>query len=290
MNDFYSFKNRYFITAELILDRPLHIGKGTSLEPTGTEMPILKTPDGRPYLPGSSVKGVIRSEFERMLRTLDSLRVKMNGNRIWACNIFDEKEKCIPQHKGINPNRKSIEELEEECKEKGRINEEKFTQRIMENCCTACSIFGSTEIASRIYFKDIFILERNIAIKTEIRDGVAIDRDTGTAKKGAKFDYEIAPAGCSFKFEAILDNVETWEVGLIGLVLQSWQAGGIAIGGKKSSGLGWGRLQNIKLEKVDEKGLLAYLIENKKESVDFNSLIKELKNKLKVEEEVNAQS
>lgn len=277
MNDFHSFKNRYFITADIVMERPLHIGRGASIEPTGTDLPIIKTPDGKPYIPGSSIKGVVRSELERILRTLDSQKIKLNGNRIWACDIFDKK--CITQEE--------LKELRDQCKEKnGKVNEEKLTQEILKKSCTACFLFGSTEIASRIYFKDAYLSDKNATLKTEIRDGIAIDRDTGTAKSGAKFDYEMVPAGHSFTLEAILENVEPWEAGLFGFVLKSWERGNIAIGGKKSAGLGWGKLQNIKIKKVEAKGLLDYLsdTENKKETVSLNSLLQELKNKLKMGE------
>ena len=63
MKDFSTFKNRYFIKADFILESPIHVGKGVSLEPTGTDLPVIKTPEGRPYIPGSSIKGVFRSEL-----------------------------------------------------------------------------------------------------------------------------------------------------------------------------------------------------------------------------------
>lgn len=287
MKDFSSFQNRYFVTAELVMEKPLHIGKGASLEPVGTDLPVIKTADGLPFIPGSAVKGVLRSEIERILRTLDSQRIKLGGRRIWACNIFDEKEKCIPQHKGTGSNRKSREELEEESKGRdGKIEEEKFTQKILEHSCTACSLFGSTEIASRIYIKDMPLIDE-IGLRTEIRDGIAIDRDTGTVKEHAKFDYEVVPAKTRFKFEAVLENVEPWEVGLFGVVLKLWERGDIAIGGMTSRGLGWGRLENIRIEKVNGKDLVEYILNGKRRPVNLEEYVKEFQNKL--EEGENAQ-
>ena len=271
MKDFSSFQNRYFVTAELVMEKPLHIGKGASLEPVGTDLPVIKTADGLPFIPGSSVKGVLRSEIERILRTLDSQKIKLGGRRIWACNIFDEKEKCI--------SRESKKELEKE-------SEEKFTQKILERSCTACSLFGSTEIASRIYIKDMPLIDE-IGLRTEIRDGIAIDRDTGTVKEHAKFDYEVVPAKTRFKFEAVLENVESWEVGLFGVVLKSWERGDIAIGGMTSRGLGWGRLENIRIEKVNGKDLVEYILNGKRRPVNLVEYVKEFQNKL--EEGENAQ-
>ena len=271
MKDFSSFQNRYFVTAELVMEKPLHIGKGASLEPVGTDLPVIKTADGLPFIPGSSVKGVLRSKIERILRTLDSQKIKLGGRRIWACNIFDEKEKCI--------SRESKKELEKE-------SEEKFTQKILERSCTACSLFGSTEIASRIYIKDMPLIDE-IGLRTEIRDGIAIDRDTGTVKEHAKFDYEVVPAKTRFKFEAVLENVEPWEVGLFGVVLKLWERGDIAIGGMTSRGLGWGRLENIRIEKVNGKDLVEYILNGKRRPVNLEEYVEEFQSKL--EEGENAQ-
>jgi CRISPR-associated protein Csm3 len=280
MNDFLSFQNRYFVTAELVMEQPLHIGKGVSLEPVGTDLPVIKTVEGLSFIPGSSVKGIIRSELEKLLRTLESQKVMVDNKKVWACNIFDEKEKCIPQRARADSNRKSKDELEEESKgEDGKINEEKFTQKILEHSCTACSLFGSTEIASRTYVKDMTLIN-GTGLRTEIRDGVAIDRDTGTAREGAKFDYEVVPAKARFKFEAVLENVELWEVGLFGVILKLWAHGEIAIGGMTSRGLGWGRLEHIELEKVDRADLIEYILNEKKQHVTLEDCIKEFQKKL----------
>ena len=280
MSDFLSFQNRYFVTAELAMEKPLHIGKGISLEPVGTDLPVIKTSDGLPFIPGSSVKGIIRSELEKLVRTLESQSVMVDGKKVWACNIFDEKEKCIPQRKRSDSNRKSKKELEEESKgEDGKIDEGKFTQKILEHSCTACSLFGSTEIASRAYIKDMSLIN-GTALRTEIRDGVAIDRDTGTAREGAKFDYEVVPAKARFEFEVVLENVEPWEVGLFGLILKLWAHGEIAIGGMTSRGLGWGRLENIKIEKVDRADLIEYILNEERQPVTLEDCIKEFQKKL----------
>jgi len=285
MSDFYTFNNRYFISAELVLDTPIHIGKGVSLEPVGTDLPVVKTPDGKPYIPGSSVKGVFRSEFERILRTLGDNGVTVNGRTVWACNVLEEREKCIIRGERVEGIRGvSFEELkreaEEDARREGKSKDTVLAEKIRENLCTACSLFGSTEFGSRVYFKDMF-LTGSVPIRIEIRDGIAIDRDTGTVKEKFKFDYEIVPKGACFGFEMILDNVEEWELGLIGLAIKTWERGNIALGGKTSTGLGWGTLRNVRVEKVDTKNLVDYLVDNKKESVNLNRIVSDLKDKIK---------
>lgn len=273
------FENRYYVTANIIIERPLHIGKGVSLEPTGTDLPVIKSIDGKPYIPGSSIKGVMRSEIEKILRTLDLQKISLNGLRLWACDILDEGERCIPPRKGLNPQRKSREELEEECRTSWGVDEEKLTEKILGNSCTACKLFGSTEIASRIYVKDAFL--NGDFIRTEIRDGIAIDRDTGTVRERAKFDYEIVPVGTKFKLEIIIENVEEWEVGLFGLFFKLWEKGEVAIGGRVSAGLGWSRIEGLKIEKVDKGNLIDYLIEEKRIMTNLDDLINAFRSKLK---------
>jgi len=271
MNIFSTFKNRYFITAELVMDQPLHIGKGTSLEPLGTDLPVIKTPEGLPLIPGSSVKGVLRSELERILRTFESQNLIISKNRLRACAVFDKP--CVSNQQK--------EELEKNSIMDGKVDEEDFTQKLWDKTCTACRIFGSPWMASRVYIKDMLLLsDPEFSRLSEIRHGVGIDRDTGTASKHAKFDYEVVPAKARFKFEAILENVEQWEVGLIGLILTFWARGELAIGGMTSRGLGWGSLENIKIEKVDTSGLLEYMFNEVKTPVNLEEYIKEFQNQL----------
>jgi CRISPR-associated RAMP protein (TIGR02581 family) len=180
--------------------------------------------------------------------------------------------------------RKSLEELENEAKEEAKgkeINrEELLTRKIVENLCTACSLFGSTELGSRVYFKDMFLSE-GVPIRVEIRDGIAIDRDTGTVKEKFKFDYEIVPRGAKFGFEAVLENVEDWELGLIAMILKLWENGNLTLGGKISAGLGWGTLKIKEVGEVDNKNLVDFLVEGKTRKVNLDHFISALKNKIK---------
>ncbi|MEF8761039.1 MAG: type III-A CRISPR-associated RAMP protein Csm3 [Candidatus Accumulibacter sp. UW25] len=57
------------LTATLVLKTGLHIGAGdTEMRIGGTDNPVVKNPlDGQPYIPGSSLKGKIRSLLEWQL-------------------------------------------------------------------------------------------------------------------------------------------------------------------------------------------------------------------------------
>jgi len=269
MSDFSIFKSRYFITADIVMSSPSHVGKGESLEPAGTDAPVVKDLEGRPYIPGSSLKGMVRSEFESVLRGLDVQGITYNGKRLWACNLFEDRERCIPIE--------SKEEMEEESEKAERYDEE-LTNRIRGNLCTVCSIFGSTEMASRVHFKDAVLKNSGELIKiSEIRDGISIDRDSGTVRTGATFDYEVVPAGARYGLEIVMENVDDWEIGLFFLLLKSWERGEMAIGGKTSRGLGWSRLENLQIQRVNRDKLVDYLLSGYRETVSQQGFIESFK-------------
>lgn len=267
MNDFSTFQNRYLISGVLELKKPMHVGKGTSLEPVGTDMPVIIDRQKNPIIPGSSVKGVLRSEIERILRALKAQQKKIDGKIINAC---DSSDPCLK--------REERPDLVNKCTENGEFNEEKFSKEIFSRLCTACELFGSSDSASHILIKDMSLCSKKI--KTELRDGVAIDRDTGTAKQGQLFNFEIVPVGAEFSFGAILENVEEWQVGLFGIVLKLWERGEIAIGGKTSIGMGFGKLKNLSVKMVNVDNLIDHVISGAAQEETIEHYIETFRNKL----------
>ena len=55
---------RYIFTGKLKLKSAMHIGGG-EINLRGTDSPIVLTPEGKPFIPGSSFKGVFRSTVEK---------------------------------------------------------------------------------------------------------------------------------------------------------------------------------------------------------------------------------
>ncbi len=88
MNTFERFESRTTISATLEMQTALSVGSRASLEPTGTDLPVIKDQKGVPFVPGSSIKGVVRSEMERVLRSLDR-----ESTKLWACDPFGEFDK-----------------------------------------------------------------------------------------------------------------------------------------------------------------------------------------------------
>ncbi len=247
MSTFATFMNRTFIRATLEMQTALSIGSRLSLEPTGTDMPVVKGPDGLPFVPGSSIKGVVRFQAERILRTWDK------KPQLWACDPFDAP--CVPEKS--RGGRKGKDEL---WKEANQVDEV-FAQKVWDESCTACRLFGSPWFAGRIAFKDAYVMNaEDLAALYQIRDGVGIDRDLGAARTGVKYDFEVVVPGSRFGIEVLTENLEDWELGFLFTVLRAWEEGDIALGGKTTRGPGWGRLRDVTVQQVDAEHLMDYLV------------------------------
>ncbi len=233
---FETFDNRVVVRATLEMETALSVGSRLSFEPTGTDLPVMKGPDGRPFIFGSSIKGAVRALTERILRSIPNGKEK----GLWACDPFGEP--CIQS-------------------EQARIwlrNEQE--DRFWDEACTACRIFGSPWLASRVAFKDAYLENaEDLPVLTQIRDGVGIDRNLGAARQGVKYDFEVVVPGALFGIEILTENLEDWELGLLLSVLRFWEEGHLALGGKVTRGPGWGRLKDLRLERIDQSNLLTYL-------------------------------
>jgi len=78
--------------------------------------------------------------------------------------------------------------------------------------------------------------------QTEIRDGVLIETATGTAAPHKKYDFEVIPPGTTFtvRFDVLIPNAEREVriVSILATVLDGLDKGEIAIGLRRSRGLG----------------------------------------------------
>ena len=87
--DFDQLKIRYIITGKLKCVTQLHIGTGKAETSFGVDSPFITVLIGdkeSPYIPGSTIKGIFRSEVEKILRTQD----------LKAACLLDKKEcSCI---------------------------------------------------------------------------------------------------------------------------------------------------------------------------------------------------
>jgi len=214
--------NKYIFDGELKILTPVRLAMGIASDET--DAPFMRDYSGIPYIPGSSLRGAIRSEIERIVSALDETKTGVT-----ACISFERgncAEKIKKFQKGLDSN------LDEE------TVDQQLTKFMENNICDLCKLFGTAGYASRIFFEDCKLIEASPA--KVIRDGVGIDRDTGAAKDGAKFDYEVIEKG-SFTFKMTVENLDrnndSADYKLVKLVLALLEEG-LFVGGKRSSGLG----------------------------------------------------
>lgn len=219
------FDNRTIIEGTVTVTGGLHIGAGGQIQPGGTDNPVIRDALGRPFIPGSSLKGALRSFCERTLYSL-------NHPCMPACLITSGVGNCL----SVGSYKEEFEHIKEEF-EAHRITEREYADFIQAHLCAVCRLFGSPYQAAKVYVQDLYLAEPPPA-PVQLRDGVAIDRDLLTAVPRRKFDYEVVPAATSFRLRILVENARDEELGLLFLALRQLRAGNIPLGGKSSRGLG----------------------------------------------------
>jgi CRISPR-associated RAMP protein (TIGR02581 family) len=227
MKDFLTLESRYTISYTLESVEGLHIGTGEESE---TSDAAVATRNGKAFLPGSTLRGVLRSSIERNLRAIlgqDACCVMFAGeeeNQSVACTMA---------------NKEAREKIE-----KGEKNAPALT------LCPVCSFFGSTLMASKIKFTDAEQPDKGAAIVA--RDGVGIDRDTGTAKERIKFNFDVLDPHANFTGQMIVENPEDSDLGVLHMVLQQMKFG-LHVGGLRNRGFGLVRMTSKSVGRLSGK-------------------------------------
>jgi CRISPR-associated RAMP protein (TIGR02581 family) len=245
---FETFKNRLELTGKLTTITALRISAGRSTEPIGSDLPVIKDALGRPFIPGSSFKGALRSRLESFLRGILGNNPKLVGNPSindeWSLTSKELAKFKMNELKNLNSQEK------ENC----------LHQYILENTDLISSLFGSSWIASKFQVRDLMVDTNTWFGQYQERDGVAIDRDTETASEGKLYDYQVVPGGTDFDFKAVVENAEDWELGLLMIGLHQFETEQIPLGGGRSRGLGVVRLDIDQMRWVDVKDNPEYLL------------------------------
>jgi CRISPR-associated protein Csm3 len=220
--------NQIRIELSLAPRAPLLIRSGRKgADPTRPELECVRTSWGGTrsvYIPGSSLKGVMRSHAERLLLS-DGVKVTPTFQRT---RIFDQKTEGDRAYAGTSP--------------LGRT-------------------FGNLHLKGHVAVSDLLPgrfdpegsaeREQEIALANgvEQRNGVAIDRLLGTAAGKALFDQELVVQG-RFDGQIVLRNVQLYQLALLLLVLRDLDEGYLQLGSGTTRGNGWVEvtLQRIVIE------------------------------------------
>ena len=235
-------ERRIRMTGKLQFDTAFHVGSGREGE-LGTDSGVLRDPAGLPMLPGSSIKGKYRATVEKIAPTIG----------LTACLLDSalSSTMCVSDADYLKKTRSQFRLLP---------NQQKKLEWLAGNTCDVCKLFGSQLQASRIFFSDGRLDSWVGAL--QVRDGVCIDRDSETARKELKYDFEVVPAGATFHITMEMENPSAHDTALFAAGLSEWQCG-VRLGGFTSRGLGLARLEIGAIEQVDfsdSKQRNAYLL------------------------------
>ena len=219
--------NQCVLHITLIPDGPMLIKSGKEgADPTKPDMEFVETyHNGKReiYLPGSSLKGAIRAQSERIALTL---------------GLDNEKPPQSQQPSSDEENNKSA----------ANNAADATTAKIYKDACFTEQMFGSTKLASRIRIEDAYHdPTQKIPLILEERNSVSIDRLSGATADSGLFNFQVCTSG-AFSTRIWLRNFTLAQLGLMGLVLRDLSEGWFSLGFAKSRGLGV--MQQVKLNKA----------------------------------------
>jgi CRISPR-associated RAMP protein (TIGR02581 family) len=201
----------------------LHIGAGKSTDLAGSDLPVLRDASGRPLVPGSSLRGILRSGIESLCRALGLAGEAIDPGE----EAGDLPPALVTAWRGLT-----------------------LDQRLFG---TAADAPGGFSYASRLQISDGIC---DTAVAVELRDGVGIDRDSRIAANAVKFDLEVVPAGTCFRSTVRFKNPADFELGLLAQALWMLDAGLLLLGGKSARGLGWIAVEVTAPRILDAKAIL----------------------------------
>ena len=245
--DFTQFHNRLRVTGTLRLTTALRVGAGRSTAAAEVDLPVVKDETELPYIPGSSFKGALRAHTEALLRALDAQRQRNPAKEpALSCMSVSKPDRGLSYAEAGCLTTELVKE-----KKKALAKEpERLDRELWEESCWVCQVFGAPWLASRVLIKDLTVDESTWFKRYQLRDGVAIDRDTETASEGKLYQFEAVPTGTCFKFELVAENLTPEEQGLLFLGLRAFERGQVPLGGARSRGLGWVELANLRVEET----------------------------------------
>lgn len=244
MENRYELRNRYIFTGTLEMETALHIGGGNPLLGK-SDGPVVLTPDQKPFIPGSSFKGSLRSTVEKIVPGLPE------ALHFFSCALdeltdaeagWQTRQPAWPA--GVCPTawQSGLSRLR---RQYAGAEQDRLVRDAYANLCDTCLLFGSPFAAARLNVNDLYTSTWEGAI--ERRDGVAIDRDSEKARDRLKYDFEVVPASASFDLKIVLENATERDLQLLCVGLSEFVHGFGTIGGKRSRGLGMGKLKQLQV-------------------------------------------
>nr|WP_322657128.1 RAMP superfamily CRISPR-associated protein [Dendronalium sp. ChiSLP03b]MDZ8203455.1 RAMP superfamily CRISPR-associated protein [Dendronalium sp. ChiSLP03b] len=210
-----------------IIDTALCVGAGGS-SGSLADKPIVRNAKGQLLIPASQIKGRLRHECEKLARALGwqifyaPVATELCPNKGQVCSQFQEIYQ-VSAYKGYH--------------------------------CVVSQIFGDPILPSRVIVDD-FICKTPVDELAEVfRPGVTINRRRRTAEENKLYLLETSPANTQLEFKGDIYLQPRFESGspdlakpLIFAALRHIHA----LGGSKSTGLGWLHWENLPMLSSDD--------------------------------------
>lgn len=227
--------SRAWVQADLDLqfDGPVVINDLVLARRSGFDHAPLADQRGLPpvwVLPGSSMRGVLRSQAERIARTIATQLAKDKEDFLANCPAGDPNNSHRPEEPLANSDC-LLREIA------GVKDNKRITPSQLD---LGDRLFGSVRLGSRLIVED-GVLVGNLELK--VQDFLAIDRFTGGGRDSAKFDA-VALWKPMFRVRLRLENPEPWELGWLLLTLRDFHEGLGTVGFGAAKGFGRVKIQD----------------------------------------------
>jgi len=228
----YRVERRYVFTGTLTLTSALHIGGRDASGQTAS--PIMRADGGRPFIPGSSLKGAFRSAVERLSGSIPGVTsCALTATATASClTVAAGRQRAFARNAT-----------------RGRRDADLLAE-IESQLCDTCKLFGSPYRAGRLQFGDLY-LQSDAKVRTRVRDGVAINRDSECAEPRLKYDYEVLESATAFPLRLVLENPTERDLQLTCVGLAEFRHGYIPLGGLRTRGLGRCVLGDLTIHALD---------------------------------------
>jgi len=200
----------------------------------------LKNPTGQIVLPASSLKGVLRSTAERILRTVDTntdpKRIPLaDAPFVHASDMSREQyQEWLQAHQRADIADSEMMEWHAVQEPPSYTAPQLEPGAIYTLLSAASQLFGCTLHAGLVMLDDTTVPARRLSPRTH----VAIDRFTGGAAQGALFTEELVPPTLPLTTTLTITNFALWQIGLLALVFQEINRGYVGMGAGTRKGQG----------------------------------------------------
>jgi len=240
----YQLRNRYLFKGRLVMQTALHIGTGGKVTLSPSDSPVVLTPAGVPFIPGSSFKGALRSTVEKLIPMLPE------HAGLSTCSLINVDEDTLKKMSRAEKDRLCPTIRQSDITQQRREHPERVDKILDEPFCDTCRLFGSPYAASHVNINDLYMPADSMSDIVQIRDGVAIDRDSERARDRLKYDFEVVPVGAAFDLEITLENATKQDVQLLCVGLSEYVHGFGIVGGKRSRGLGACKIEKLEVSSL----------------------------------------